>query len=47
MEIPPKNNNVSKNVQLYKIADPSNNQTKIKIVKASPVKNENKGFYIT
>ena len=44
MEIHQRNNNISKDVQLYKIADSSNNQQKIKIVKASPVKNENKGF---
>lgn len=44
MEIHQKNNNMSKGVQLYKIADSSNNQQNIKIVKASPVKNENKGL---
>ena len=44
MEIHQRNNNISKDVQLYKIADSSNNQQKIKIVKASPLKNENRGF---
>jgi len=46
MEIHQRNNNISKDVQLYKIADSSNNQQKIKIVKASPVKNENKGLNV-
>ena len=44
MEIHQKNSTISKDVQLYKITDSSNNQQKIKIVKASPVKSENKGF---
>ena len=44
MEVHQINNNLSKDVQLYKIVDSSHNQQNIKTIKASPSKNENKGF---